>query len=174
MRTFTLCLFLVIINYGCQDDYTESDITFDLPKDFELEELYRPSVHQQGSWVSITEDELGNFYTCDQYGKIYKFAKPDIYANERLFNDRMNSSFEAVKDRSVTNLELTTSVVPLLASCFPLNVSQNILDVGCFSQKNHFKMPNPVKKFTLGLIQNEDDEEDSKDEQDFVIEEDKD
>tara|TARA_R110002167_G_scaffold36686_18_gene115909 strand:- start:3174 stop:5729 length:2556 start_codon:yes stop_codon:yes gene_type:complete len=53
-------------------------IAFNLPTGFELEELYHPSAHGQGSWVSLAQSEEGVIYACDQYGKIYTFNAPSI------------------------------------------------------------------------------------------------
>ena len=49
---------------------TMEDVT--LPKGFSISKLYEPTEHEQGSWVSITKDDKGNFYASDQYGSIYK------------------------------------------------------------------------------------------------------
>ena len=48
-------------------------ISFNLPAGFELEELYSPSDHEQGSWVSLAQGPGDLIYACDQYGKIYSF-----------------------------------------------------------------------------------------------------
>ncbi len=48
-----------------------------IPKGFVIEELYKPSDYEQGSWVSITKDDKGRLYTSDQYGNIYRVTLPD-------------------------------------------------------------------------------------------------
>ncbi len=53
-----------------------ADIAFNLPKNFQLEDLYHQSAHGQGSWVAMTEDPNDRFYACDQRGKIYTFKAP--------------------------------------------------------------------------------------------------
>ncbi len=52
-------------------------ISFNLPVGFELEELYSPSDHEQGSWVSLAQGPGDLIYACDQYGKIYSFKTPE-------------------------------------------------------------------------------------------------
>lgn len=82
--TFLLLALLIIIILGCSPEANQktSSITFNIPEDFELEELYTPT-DRQGSWVSITEAvEKELFYACDQYGSIYSFKMPSI--GERL------------------------------------------------------------------------------------------
>lgn len=54
---------------------TQDGIT--LPKGFEIEKLYSPKEHQQGSWVSITKDDKGRFYTSDEFGNIYRVSLPN-------------------------------------------------------------------------------------------------
>ncbi|WP_242094146.1 c-type cytochrome [Aestuariivivens sediminicola] len=48
-----------------------------LPLGFNIETLYRPGAHEQGSWVSLTKDEEGRLYASDQYGTIYRVSLPD-------------------------------------------------------------------------------------------------
>lgn len=55
---------------------TISDISFDVPTGFELEELYSPSENGQGSWVSLAQGPNDLMYACDQRGKIYSFKAP--------------------------------------------------------------------------------------------------
>jgi putative heme-binding domain-containing protein len=64
---------ILLLFNGC-DSITEPDIK--VPEGFELEVLYEPSTHDQGSWVAITEGGNGTMYTCDQYGAIYYFPIP--------------------------------------------------------------------------------------------------
>ena len=49
-----------------------------IPKGFEIEKLYMPGKHEQGSWVSIAKDDIGRLYTSDQYGNIYRVTLPTI------------------------------------------------------------------------------------------------
>ena len=64
--------------YACQtttevpikEQIVSNEIT--VPKGFHIEKLHTPSKHKQGSWVSITKNDKGQFYTSDQYGTIYK------------------------------------------------------------------------------------------------------
>jgi putative heme-binding domain-containing protein len=66
-----------------------NQITFSLPQDFAVEDLYQPSAHGQGSWVAITESPDSTFFVCDQYGKIYFFQKPGL--NELLKPEDVDS-----------------------------------------------------------------------------------
>jgi len=54
----------------------EKNIEFNLPDNFVLEDLYRPSIHGQGSWVSLAQGPEGRLFACDQNGKIYSFQAP--------------------------------------------------------------------------------------------------
>ena len=75
----TLISIFIFTVFSCQESNPEiAKIEFNVPEGFELEEIYHPSEFDQGSWVSLTEDEQDNFYTCDQYGKIYHFPKPAV------------------------------------------------------------------------------------------------
>ena len=47
-----------------------NDIT--IPEGFEIEKLYSPGEHEQGSWASMTKDDKGRLYASDQYGNIYR------------------------------------------------------------------------------------------------------
>lgn len=96
-RSLTIFLFafvtLIFIN-SCQPEVAEilpieiskdslsiSDVAFQVPQGFELEELFETidSVEgSQGSWVSIAEAPNNTFYTCNQYGGIYKFQMPEV------------------------------------------------------------------------------------------------
>jgi len=77
---FVLCTFLI----SCKSD-TETktktavtEIAFNLPDGFVLEDLYRPGEHEQGSWVALAQGPQDIIYACDQYGKIYFFNAPAI------------------------------------------------------------------------------------------------
>lgn len=54
----------------------ENAISFNLPDNFELEDLYHPSAHGQGSWVALAQGPEETMFACDQYGKIYQFTMP--------------------------------------------------------------------------------------------------
>ncbi|MDG2451133.1 MAG: hypothetical protein P8M34_15910, partial [Saprospiraceae bacterium] len=73
LSILVLSFFLVMI-MGC-DSLTEPEIN--VPEGFELEVLYEPSSHDQGSWVALAEGPNGIMYTCDQYGAIFKFHIPE-------------------------------------------------------------------------------------------------
>jgi putative heme-binding domain-containing protein len=67
---------------SCQDKpspilerITINDIT--VPFGFEIEKLYSPGKHEQGSWVSVTKDDKGRLYASDQYGNIYRLTLPN-------------------------------------------------------------------------------------------------
>ncbi|MCB0835788.1 MAG: c-type cytochrome [Bacteroidetes bacterium] len=49
-----------------------------LPEGFEIEHLYSPEEHEQGSWVSITKDDKGRLIASDQYGVLYMIIPPAI------------------------------------------------------------------------------------------------
>ncbi|MFH6604673.1 c-type cytochrome [Maribacter algicola] len=55
---------------------TIDDISLNVPNGFELEELYSPSENEQGSWVALAQGPDNWLFSCDQYGKIYKFKAP--------------------------------------------------------------------------------------------------
>ena len=74
------CLF-----FSCKDDINiaasmndMTEINFNIPEGFVLEELYQPSTYEQGSWVAMTQGNDKIIFACDQYGKIYSFEAPDI------------------------------------------------------------------------------------------------
>lgn len=57
------------------NDITE--VQFNLPENFKLEELYHISANKQGSWVALAEGQDETIYACDQRGKIYYFKMPE-------------------------------------------------------------------------------------------------
>lgn len=64
-----------------KDSTSISEVDFQVPVGFELEELFETidSVKgSQGSWVSIAEGPDNTFYTCNQYGGIYQFKMPEV------------------------------------------------------------------------------------------------
>lgn len=76
-----LLIFLGLICIAaCQPESESSSLNnkINLPEGFEIEQLYNPSIHNQGSWVSITEGPGNQFYTSDQYGGLYTFKTPAI------------------------------------------------------------------------------------------------
>jgi hypothetical protein len=78
----TITILLTLVFFACNTekskDEAEKPIEFNLPENFELEELYQPSKHDQGSWVALTPGPKNDIYACDQYGKIYHFNTPAI------------------------------------------------------------------------------------------------
>ena len=63
------------------DEGAEVDTTeYNIPEGFELEKLYYPSSHNQGTWVSLAEGANGIFYASDQRGDLYQFKMPTIGA----------------------------------------------------------------------------------------------
>lgn len=86
MRYTTLFLLLLGCSFfSCKNDSTiaatmddKIKIDFNIPEGFVLEELYQPSIHDQGSWVAMAQGNENTIFTCDQYGKIYSFKAPDI------------------------------------------------------------------------------------------------
>ena len=64
-----------------QESINTYEVTFDntiitMPKGWDIEKLYSPARHAQGSWVSITEGPDNTMFSCDQYGKIYNWKIP--------------------------------------------------------------------------------------------------
>ena len=71
--------------FSCKNDTSEktseasnTEIAFNLPEGFVLEDLYQPSLNEQGSWVALAQGPKDIIYACDQYGKIYWFKAPAI------------------------------------------------------------------------------------------------
>lgn len=83
-NNLVLLIFLALLSNSCVNDSKtnssekEDPISFNLPKDFVLEDLYQPSSNEQGSWVALTQGANGIIFACDQYGKIYHFKTPEI------------------------------------------------------------------------------------------------
>ncbi|MDX1666774.1 MAG: c-type cytochrome [Saprospiraceae bacterium] len=74
---FLFLLIPVLFTFSCTtDEVVEKEISFNLPAGFELEELYCPSCHEQGSWVALAEDDRGRMYASDQHGELYRFDIP--------------------------------------------------------------------------------------------------
>ncbi|MBM1108095.1 c-type cytochrome [Aurantibacter crassamenti] len=89
MKQTKLLFLLLIIVFSCKEDNTKTaddsaalntvvldSISINLPTGFELEELYSPSDHEQGSWVALAQGPDQKMFACDQYGKIYQFNAP--------------------------------------------------------------------------------------------------
>ncbi|TMU56722.1 c-type cytochrome [Flagellimonas algicola] len=56
------------------EQITINDIT--VPEGFNIEKLYSPGEHEQGSWVSVAKDDKGRLYASDQFGTIYRVSLP--------------------------------------------------------------------------------------------------
>ncbi|MFX0557398.1 c-type cytochrome [Maribacter sp. CXY002] len=75
---FFLGIFLVLF-FSCKPDEklegnkTNTEIKFQIPDGFTLEEIYHPSKYDQGSWVALAKGNDNQMFACDQYGKIYTF-----------------------------------------------------------------------------------------------------
>ncbi len=74
-----------VLLLGCQqttpkDEEAEKkeEPVIHVPVGFELDELYRPSDHDMGTWVSLAEGKDGQMFACDQWGDIYQFARPAL------------------------------------------------------------------------------------------------
>lgn len=86
MKKTILLIAIICIFNSCKEEkevasaelqkLTVADISFELPADFELEELYSPSDNEQGSWVALAQGPDETMFACDQYGKIYSFKAP--------------------------------------------------------------------------------------------------
>jgi len=89
MKKIILLSALISFTFSCKTDNTKNNnsssekntvildsISINLPAGFELEELYSPSDHEQGSWVALAQGPNQNMFACDQYGKIYSFKTP--------------------------------------------------------------------------------------------------
>ena len=59
-------------------DEEPKEISFNLPKDFVLEDLYHPSKNEQGSWVALAQGPENSIFACDQRGKIYIIKTPAV------------------------------------------------------------------------------------------------
>ncbi|NND05080.1 MAG: c-type cytochrome [Saprospiraceae bacterium] len=95
-----LALFVIAFSQGCDpstsdsvvqtnEETDSSAIVINVPDGFELEELYVPSDHNMGTWVSLAEDDQGRMYAGDQHGHIYMFKIPKI--GEKLDSTQVDS-----------------------------------------------------------------------------------
>ncbi len=78
---FITCL-IVLISCNTEKeelpDKGEQAIQISVPQGFELEELYHPSAHGQGSWVALAQGPDDTFFASDQNGSLYSFKRPAI------------------------------------------------------------------------------------------------
>ncbi len=75
-----LCVFIIAISCQPDDGPITERIIMDkitIPEGFVIEKLYKPGEHGQGSWVSVTKDNMGRLYCSDQFGNIYRVTLPD-------------------------------------------------------------------------------------------------
>lgn len=81
MKIHCLYLFLIsLLVFSCQQEpepAPEPGIKLSLPEGFEATLLYSPSDHDQGSWVSLTNDPQGRLIASDQYGSLYRVTLPE-------------------------------------------------------------------------------------------------
>ncbi|MGB5429448.1 hypothetical protein [Eudoraea sp.] len=86
---FSISINIFCVVFGCLliscnktksegDKNGTSEVQFNLPENFILEELYHISANKQGSWVALAEGDDKTIYACDQRGKIYYFKMPEI------------------------------------------------------------------------------------------------
>lgn len=83
LKVILLATIFIFIYSSCEEKIIDTAImekilmdSISIPEGFVIEKLYTPSDNCQGSWVSITKDDKGHFYTSDQFGKIYKVTVP--------------------------------------------------------------------------------------------------
>ena len=75
----TYCYFIIylLVLASCQQDAEqEPQLDVKLPPGFEATLLYTPSDHEQGSWVSLANDDQGRLIASDQYGSLYRITPP--------------------------------------------------------------------------------------------------
>ncbi len=82
-QTFGL-VFLLLTALACQPteetevEEGDEEPEISVPRDFTLDELYRPSDYNMGTWVSLAQGPNGKMFACDQHGDIYQFQMPAI------------------------------------------------------------------------------------------------
>ncbi|SNR72229.1 putative heme-binding domain-containing protein [Maribacter sedimenticola] len=78
-RLFYLLFVFLFLGCNVEEKNTkeQQEISFTIPDGFELEEIYHPSDHEQGSWVALAQGEHNQMFACDQYGEIYQFTIPE-------------------------------------------------------------------------------------------------
>jgi len=59
-----------------EDEEKEEEPVITVPDGFTLDELFRPSDHHFGTWVSLAEGPNNKFYACNQHGALYTFDRP--------------------------------------------------------------------------------------------------
>ncbi len=95
MYRIPIALLLLLLVFSCETGtekevaINENTIEFTIPEGFELEELYHPSEHGQGSWVAMAQGPDNTVFACDQRGKIYLFNTPEI--GDRLHPTEVDS-----------------------------------------------------------------------------------
>lgn len=69
---------VLFLTWSCSPDSVEEkkEITIDVPDGFVLDDLYTPSDHNRGSWVSLAQGPDSTLFACDQYGHIYQMPMP--------------------------------------------------------------------------------------------------
>jgi putative heme-binding domain-containing protein len=70
------CLFLFACQPTTEPPTEPMGVEISLPEGFEATLLYSPSAHDQGSWVSLTNDNQGRLIASDQYGSLYRITPP--------------------------------------------------------------------------------------------------
>jgi putative heme-binding domain-containing protein len=93
----SLILLTLISTISCQQQNLDQPITeqvtmnnVTIPEGFVLEEVYKPGEYEQGSWVSITQDDQGRFYTSDQFGHLYRVTLPDAKTQKEIVVDKLD------------------------------------------------------------------------------------
>ena len=75
---FLFLTLLGLLVFSCQQESEpEPGVEISLPAGFEATLLYSPSEHDQGSWVSLTNDPQGRLIASDQYGSLYRVTLPE-------------------------------------------------------------------------------------------------
>jgi len=83
MKILFFCITIIcFLSFACQPEVDpeveqDQDIEISLPAGFEATLLYSPSEHDQGSWVSLTNDPQGRLIASDQYGSLYRVTLPE-------------------------------------------------------------------------------------------------
>jgi len=74
---FPFFVFVSMIIISCQPEPEQDPaVEISLPPGFEATLLYSPSEHDQGSWVSLANDDQGKLIASDQYGSLYRITPP--------------------------------------------------------------------------------------------------
>jgi len=73
MRLFLGLFTLTLATTSAQDPAPQTQ----LPKGFEIQEIYSVPQKTQGSWVAITKLPSGDLITSDQYGQLFKISLKD-------------------------------------------------------------------------------------------------